>query len=105
MAKSQRSRVVPRNSSPSGSSTGSARDTIPQVGAKAPNFRFARDDGQAVSLADFAGHKLVLYFYPRANTSGCTKEALDFSRLKAAFTRAKTEILGVSASGTGARSL
>jgi peroxiredoxin Q/BCP len=97
MAKSQRSRVVPRNSSSSGSSTGSARDTIPQVGAEAPNFKFARDDGQAVSLADFAGHKLVLYFYPRANTTGCTKEALDFSRLKAAFTRAGTEILGVSA--------
>jgi peroxiredoxin Q/BCP len=97
MAKSQRSRAVPRNSSPSGSSAKTARDTIPQVGTKAPNFKFARDDGRTVSLADFAGHKLVLYFYPRADTSGCTKEALDFSRLKAAFTRAGAEILGVSA--------
>jgi peroxiredoxin Q/BCP len=48
-------------------------------------------------LSIFAGRKLVLYFYPRADTSGCTKEAIDFSRLKAAFSKAGTEILGVSA--------
>ena len=47
--------------------------------------------------ADFAGRKLVLYFYPRADTSGCTKEAIDFSRLKGAFAKADAEILGVSA--------
>jgi thioredoxin-dependent peroxiredoxin len=50
-----------------------------------------------VGLADFAGRKLVLYFYPRADTSGCTREAIDFSQLKAAFSRAGTEILGISA--------
>jgi peroxiredoxin Q/BCP len=50
-----------------------------------------------VGLADFAGRKLVLYFYPRADTSGCTREAIDFSRLKAAFSRTGTEILGISA--------
>jgi peroxiredoxin Q/BCP len=49
------------------------------------------------SLADFAGRKLVLYFYPRADTPGCTKEAIDFSRLKPAFGKAETEVLGVSA--------
>ncbi|MGA8649052.1 MAG: peroxiredoxin [Xanthobacteraceae bacterium] len=66
-------------------------------GAKAPTFTLPRDGGGTISLADFAGRKLVLYFYPRADTPGCTKEAIDFSRLKAAFGKAGTEILGVSA--------
>jgi len=66
-------------------------------GVKAPAFTLPRDGGGTISLADFAGHKLVLYFYPRAATPGCTQEAIDFSRLKAAFSKAGTEILGVSA--------
>jgi peroxiredoxin Q/BCP len=66
-------------------------------GAKAPAFTLPRDGGGTVSLADFAGRKLVLYFYPRADTPGCTKEAIDFSRHKAAFSRAGADILGVSA--------
>ncbi len=66
-------------------------------GAKAPAFSLPRDGGGSVSLADFAGRKLVLYFYPRADTPGCTKEAIDFSRLKSAFAKAGTEVLGVSA--------
>jgi peroxiredoxin Q/BCP len=69
----------------------------PAAGAKAPAFRLPRDGGGTVALGDFAGRKLVLYFYPRADTSGCTLEAVDFSRLKAAFSRAGTEILGISA--------
>jgi peroxiredoxin Q/BCP len=56
-----------------------------------------RDDGETVSLADFAGRKLVLYFYPRADTPGCTREAIDFSRLRGNFDKAGTDILGVSA--------
>jgi len=55
-----------------------------------------------VELADFAGRKFVLYFYPRADTSGCTREAIDFSKLKTAFSRAETEILGVSADSVAA---
>ena len=66
-------------------------------GAMAPAFTLPRDGGGTVSLADFAGRKLVLYFYPRADTSGCTKEAIDFSSLKSAFSKAGTDILGVSA--------
>jgi thioredoxin-dependent peroxiredoxin len=66
-------------------------------GAKAPAFTLPRDGGDTVSLADFAGRILVLYFYPRADTSGCTKEAIDFTRHKAVFNRAGAEILGVSA--------
>jgi peroxiredoxin Q/BCP len=66
-------------------------------GAKAPAFALPRAGGGAVSLKDFKGRKLVLYFYPKADTPGCTKEAIDFSRLRSAFAKAGTEILGVSA--------
>jgi thioredoxin-dependent peroxiredoxin len=66
-------------------------------GTMAPKFILPRDGGGTISLGDFAGRKLVLYFYPRADTSGCTKEAIDFSRLKGAFSKAGAEILGVSA--------
>jgi len=67
------------------------------VGRKAPDFTLPRDGGGEVSLADFQGKKLVLYFYPKADTEGCTIEAKDFSKLAPAFSRAKTAILGVSA--------
>lgn len=68
-----------------------------EPGIKAPDFRLPRDGGGTASLADFAGRKLVLYFYPKADTPGCTKEAIDFSRLKGAFSKAGADILGVSA--------
>ena len=67
------------------------------VGSKAPAFRLPRDGGGMVTLAEFKGRKLVLYFYPRADTPGCTRESIDFSRLKAEFHKAGTDILGVSA--------
>jgi len=70
---------------------------LPAPGSKAPAFSLPRDGGGTVALADFAGRKLVLYFYPRADTSGCTREAIDFSRLRGDFARAGTEIVGVSA--------
>ncbi|WP_291861241.1 peroxiredoxin [Bradyrhizobium sp.] len=66
-------------------------------GATAPDFQLPRDDGDTVSLDDFKGRKLVLFFYPRADTPGCTKEAIDFSRLSAAFAENQTAVLGVSA--------
>ena len=66
-------------------------------GAKAPAFRLPRDGGQTVSLADFSGRKLVLFFYPRADTPGCTKESIDFTRLQSKFTESHTAVLGVSA--------
>lgn len=66
-------------------------------GARAPAFRLPRDGGDTVSLADFKGRKLVLFFYPRADTPGCTKEAIDFTRLSGAFAEAQTAVLGVSA--------
>ena len=66
-------------------------------GAKAPAFSLPRDGGSTVSLDDYAGQKLVLFFYPRADTPGCTKEAIDFTRLASAFADAQTAVLGVSA--------
>jgi thioredoxin-dependent peroxiredoxin len=66
-------------------------------GAKAPAFQLPRDGGDSVALSDFKGRKLVLFFYPRADTPGCTKEAIDFSRLSAAFAESQTAVLGVSA--------
>jgi len=67
------------------------------VKSKAPAFKLPRDGGGQVSLADFKGRKLVLYFYPKADTSGCTVEAKDFSSLAPQFEKAGTAILGVSA--------
>jgi len=67
------------------------------AGAKAPAFTLPRDGGGRISLKDFKGRNLVLYFYPRADTPGCTKEALAFSKLRGEFAKADTEILGVSA--------
>lgn len=66
-------------------------------GSKAPAFRLDRDGGGTVSLSDFAGRKLVLFFYPKADTEGCTREAKAFSDLAKDFTRAKTALLGISA--------
>jgi peroxiredoxin Q/BCP len=67
------------------------------AGAKAPAFTLPRDGGGKVSLKDFKGSNLVLYFYPKADTPGCTKEAIAFSRFRADFAKAGTAILGVSA--------
>jgi peroxiredoxin Q/BCP len=66
-------------------------------GDQAPSFLLPRDGGKSVSLADYAGRKLVIFFYPRADTPGCTLEAMDFSRLADTFAASQTAILGVSA--------
>jgi thioredoxin-dependent peroxiredoxin len=66
-------------------------------GSKAPDFTLPADAGQDVSLADYRGRKLVIFFYPRADTPGCTREAIDFTRLSSAFADADTAVLGLSA--------
>jgi thioredoxin-dependent peroxiredoxin len=78
---------------------GSAVDKSPALveGAKAPDFRLPRDGGDSVALSDFSGKKLVLFFYPRADTPGCTREAIDFTRLASAFAASGTAVLGISA--------
>ena len=78
---------------------GSAVDKSPALleGAKAPDFRLPRDGGDSVALSDFSGKKLVLFFYPRADTRGCTREAIDFTRLSSDFAASGTAVLGISA--------
>lgn len=73
------------------------------TGDKAPAFRLTLDDRTTVSLKDFKGRNLVLYFYPRADTPGCTKEAIAFSGARPAFAKAGTDILGVSADPVAAQ--
>jgi peroxiredoxin Q/BCP len=71
--------------------------THPAPGTKAPDFTLRRDGNASVSLRDYKGKKLVVYFYPKADTSGCTKEAIAFHALRAAFAKAGTAVIGVSA--------
>lgn len=66
-------------------------------GTTAPQFTLPQDDGSTVSLKDFRGRKLVIYFYPRADTPGCTREAIDFTRLRDEFAKANTAVIGISA--------
>jgi len=68
----------------------------PDVGDTAPAFTLPRDGGDDVSLSDFAGKQVVLYFYPKDDTPGCTKEAIGFTDMVAEFDAAGTVILGVS---------
>ena len=67
-----------------------------EAGSKAPSFKILDQDGNKVSLADFKGTKVVLYFYPAAATPGCTKEACDFNDSLNPFKKAGYTVLGVS---------
>ncbi|KFG70466.1 peroxiredoxin [Microvirga sp. BSC39] len=66
------------------------------IGTRAPDFCLPATDGREVSLDGLKGRKVVLYFYPKDDTSGCTLEAQNFQALKAEFAAADTEIVGVS---------
>ena len=70
--------------------------TTPDVGDLAPSFDLPRDGGDQVSSGALTGKPIVLFFYPRDNTSGCTKEAVAFSALKSEFEALRTVVLGVS---------
>lgn len=70
--------------------------TLPEQGARAPTFALESDDGRPVSLRDFAGKWLVVYFYPRDNTPGCTREAQDFSELSARLHKRGAAVVGIS---------
>lgn len=69
---------------------------MPAIGQPAPSFTLPRDGGTNVSLADYAGQIVVLYFYPKDDTPGCTTEAIDFSAEAEAFAKAGAVVLGVS---------
>ncbi|HYV96422.1 MAG TPA: thioredoxin-dependent thiol peroxidase [Gemmatimonadaceae bacterium] len=70
--------------------------SAPKVGAAAPDFTVETDEGKTVSLSDFRGKPVVLYFYPKDDTPGCTREACDFRDAFPRFTKGKAVILGVS---------
>jgi len=65
-------------------------------GVKAPSFDLPADSGKRVKLKDFAGKKLVLYFYPKDDTAGCTRQAVEFSAAEKLFAKAGAAIVGVS---------
>ena len=66
------------------------------LGKPAPSFSLPRDGGGTVSLDDFSGKPVVLYFYPKDDTPGCTKEAVGFSQAKAEFEASGAVVIGVS---------
>ncbi|MBT7279192.1 MAG: thioredoxin-dependent thiol peroxidase [Rhodobiaceae bacterium] len=68
-----------------------------KIGDRAPDFSLPASGDQTLSLADFKGRKLVLYFYPKDNTPGCTTQAIDFTAAAKAFEAANTAVVGVSA--------
>ncbi len=67
-----------------------------QPGDKAPDFTLPRDGGGQVSLADFSGRNVILYFYPKDSTTGCTIEAVDFTALSAEFEKLNAVVIGMS---------
>jgi len=67
-----------------------------EVGAKAPDFTLSDQNGSPVSLSDFAGRKVVLYFYPRDNTPGCTRQACAFAAGFEGFRTRDVVVIGVS---------
>jgi peroxiredoxin Q/BCP len=68
-----------------------------KIGEKAPQFELKDSFGKIISLKDFSGKKIVLYFYPKDNTSGCTREACDFRDSFPEFNKLNAVVLGVSA--------
>ena len=67
-----------------------------EVGTKAPEFTLPDKDGNAVSLADFSGKKVVLYFYPKDNTPGCTRQACAFAGAYEEFKKINAVVIGIS---------
>jgi peroxiredoxin Q/BCP len=67
-----------------------------EAGAKAPSFTLSDQDDKQVSLSDFAGQRVIVYFYPKDDTPGCTAEACQFNDNMAAFERAQVPVLGIS---------
>ncbi len=75
----------------------------PTEGSSAPDFSLPVDGGGSLTLSTLKGQKVVVYFYPKADTPGCTKESTDFSRLKPEFERLGAKVIGVSADAVAAQ--
>lgn len=67
-----------------------------EIGSKAPEFTLNDQNGKAISLSDFAGKRVVVYFYPRDNTPGCTRQACAFARDYEEFRRKDVVVIGIS---------
>lgn len=67
-----------------------------KIGDKAPDFSLLSDSGKKITLKSLKGHKVILYFYPKDNTSGCTKQACDFKDSIKSFENKETVIIGIS---------
>lgn len=75
----------------------------PTEGSPAPDFSLPADGGATISLKSLKGKSVVIYFYPKADTPGCTRESMDFSRLRPEFERANARVIGVSADPVAAQ--
>lgn len=67
-----------------------------EAGTKAPEFKLLNQEGKEVSLADYKGKKVILYFYSKDNTAGCTKQACSFAELYPDFREKNAEVIGIS---------
>lgn len=74
--------------------------TTLNIGDSAPEFELPKDDGSVLSLSALRGSKVVLYFYPKDDTTGCTQEAIEFNQLRGEFAAKNTKIIGVSPDAT-----
>ena len=83
--------------------TDASRGPEPVIGAEAPAFRLPLADGREIELASRRGRNVVVYFYPKDDTSGCTREALDFNALRPDFEAAETDIIGISPDGPASK--
>src|SRR5262249_28485180 len=85
-----------KTSSGSKQASGKSAAGAPKVGAKAPSFKLASDAGESVSPSDYLGKWVVLYFYPKDHTPGCTREAIGFEGAASALKKRSAVVLGVS---------
>ena len=92
-----KAKSAPAAGSPKAAKTTEAAGYGPKVGSKAPAFKLQDDSGKPVSLADFKGKKVILYFYPKDSTPGCTTESCDFRDNLNRFVKSGAAVLGLSA--------
>jgi peroxiredoxin Q/BCP len=96
MARTAKKTARPAKPAAKAKVSGNAAASGLQEGDKAPAFRLPGDGGDTLSPADFKGQTVVLYFYPKDDTPGCTKEAIDFSSAAKRFKAAGAVVIGVS---------
>lgn len=67
-----------------------------KAGSKAPSFTLPSDSGEKIKLSDFKGKKLIIFFYPKDDTPGCTKESIEFTKYQTKFLKFDTNVIGIS---------